>query len=267
MKHRPVYAFLFLALVLCLWTPALVNMCEAGAQLVPAEERGAVSGRNPQGNSAGAGPLVREEAPIKRVPLATANLGLTLVGTVVADNPGGSLAFIENGTTGKQQLFREGDRVGTALIKKILRNEVIIDAGRGDEMLTMLHGQPSGRQRAPYQVARARPSATAAGPARLDRTEIEPYLADMDQLKKQVLLYPLKEDDEPAGVLVRSIRRGSIFWRMGLRNRDVIRGVNGEPVTSPEQADALFRGLETGGALTLEVTRGRRAQELLVEIQ
>ena len=185
----------------------------------------------------------------------------------MADNPSRSLAFIDNRTTGKQQAFREGDRVGKAVVKKILRNRVIIDAGRGDEMLTMLHGQPSGGQPARVQAARARPSATTVVPARLDRKEIEPYLADMDQLKKQVLLYPLKEDDKPAGVLVRNIRHGSIFWRMGLRNRDVIRGVNGKPVTSPEEADAFFQSLKNGGEITVEITRGRGTQELRLEIR
>jgi general secretion pathway protein C len=187
--------------------------------------------------------------------MAAQGLNLELVGTVVADDPAMSFAVIHNRATGKQWVYRKGDRVGEALIKRILRRSVVIDSGTGDEMLSMDAGGHAGGIPSSPEMPR------------LDREEVEPHLADMDQLKGQLLLYPIKEEGEPAGVLIRKIRRGSILWRMGLRNRDVIRGVNGNAITSPDEADAFFQTLKNGGAITVEIKRRRRTHELRFEIR
>jgi type II secretory pathway component PulC len=54
---------------------------------------------------------------------------------------------------------------------------------------------------------------------------------------------------------------------MGLRNGDVIKGVNDEAITSPEQAIELYESLIEGGEIALEIKRGRRNRELRYEIQ
>jgi general secretion pathway protein C len=144
---------------------------------------------------------------------------------------------------------------------------VIIDAGSGGEMLSMRHAQPSGRQPTQSQTAGIQPPETSTEPTRIDSKEVEPYFANMDQLKEQVVLYPVKQEDESAGVLVRNIRRGSIFWRLGLRNRDVIKGVNGKTITSAAEADVFFQDLKKGGEITVEVMRARRPKELKIQIQ
>ncbi len=257
MKHRTVYNLLLPALVAFFWALAHPSVSKGGVKpgpTLPAAASAAVSERNSDGSSTGGGSPARQGVSVKRLPMAAQGLGLELVGTVVADDPAMSFAVILNRATGKQWVYREGDRVGEALIKTILRRGVVIDAGTGDEMLSMDAGGN----------ARTLPS-TPEMP-RLDREEVEPHLADVDQLKGQLLLYPIKEEGEPAGVLIRKIRRGSILWRMGLRNRDVIRGVNGKPISGPNEADAFFRALKAGGEITVEITRAKRPQELRFEI-
>jgi type II secretion system protein C len=286
MKHRTFYKILFIALVIWCWTTGNVNARTTGSDIVttaetaspdaamqPAgaqalEDSVAISERNTTGHPKEKASPAREEIQLRSVRMATQELGLKLIGTVVADDPEDSLAVIEDRTNGKQYPRREGDRVGKALIKKILRNEVIINAGRGDKMLTMLHEQPSGGEPVPYQAAGIQhPANTAESTTRLNREDVAPYFADISQLKEQLLLHPIHQENEPAGFLVRNIKRGSILWRMGLRNRDVVKGVNGRAVTSPDEADAFFQDLKKGGVITVEVERARRAQELKIEIQ
>ena len=54
---------------------------------------------------------------------------------------------------------------------------------------------------------------------------------------------------------------------MGLRNRDVISGVNGTPIRSTEEADILFQPLKKGGKISIEIEHRNQHQELLLAIQ
>ncbi len=255
MKKRHCYNLFLLTLILCFGVPGMVSLSSAITKPEPVP------------------PMAIEDAPVNVVPMATQGVGLRLVGTVVADNPDHSLAIIEIRTSKKQYLRREGDRVGKALVKRILRNQVIIDAGKGEERLTMLHGQPSASPPVRYQAATSRPSVNTLPsektlmPTRLNLKEVEPYFADMDAFKQRLQLHPITEANDPIGFLLRKVRRGGILWRMGLRNRDVIMGVNGTPITSPAEADLLFRTLKQGGEISIEIERRNQPQELLLAIQ
>ena len=48
-------------------------------------------------------------------------LGLKLAGTAVGDDPSRNFAIIENQSTGNQRAYREGDRLGEAVIKNTVR--------------------------------------------------------------------------------------------------------------------------------------------------
>jgi general secretion pathway protein C len=249
MKQRIVYSFLLLSLMLYFGTPTVLNVCSAATEPGPLP------------------PPVREDVTVKKVPLATQELGLKLMGTVVAGDPEDSLAIIEDRTTGKQYPRREGDRVGKALVKKILRNEVIIDAGRGDQMLTMLHEQPSGRQAASTQTAETPLPATAVTTSSLEREEIDAAIPEYMQFMRTVRVRPHFEGGQPGGFMIYNIEPDSIFSKMGLENGDVIRAVNGEPIKTTQQALAFYNGLKAGGAVTLDVQRGESAQALRVDIR
>jgi general secretion pathway protein C len=233
------------------------------AILSPNEGR-PLSEPGPVRSAEGAGSLDGEDVYVKRAPsLYSRDIGFKLVGTMVTDHPIGSLAIIDHGTNGRQLVLREGDRIGKLVIKRILQSYVIVGAGRREKILAVSGGQPSPGQLSPH------PAATTQQPvikASLDLEEVEPYLKDISQLKERLLLYPIKGGNEPAGFLIRNIRRGSILWRMGLRNRDVIKGVNGQRIKSREEADAFFRTLKDGGQIAVEIKRARRTQKLSIEI-
>jgi general secretion pathway protein C len=256
MKERLAYNLLMITFILYFGLPALVHADKATTK----------SGPLP--------PPARENVLVKRVPLATQDMGLKLVGTVVADDPGMSVVIIYKHATKKQGVYREGDRVGKkALIKKILRNRVIIDAGKGEAMLTMMHGQPSVSQPVRYQAARIRPPAktvrptgmNALMPTTYERKDVDLYFANIDALK-QVHVKPLEQADGSAGFAIRRLRRGSIPWRMGLRNGDVIKGINGKAISSPDEADAFFQTLKKGGNISVEIERKSTTQELQIAV-
>ena len=219
------------------------------------------------GTSKGSLDAPPEQDALDDMPVAVKSLGLKLVGTVVASKREDSSAIIEDLSTRKQEAYREGDRVKQALIKRILRHNVIINAGRRDEVLTMEPEESTGKSAAPERKARARPKRTASSSIRLNRDDLEAQMADLNDLMQQVRIRPFMEGRRPAGFLVSNIKPGSLFSKMGLRNGDVIKGINGEAITTPDQAIELYESLMEGGEIALEIKRGRRRQNLRYEIE
>ena len=215
----------------------------------------------------------KKEIEIEKLPPAQTDLGLNLVGTVVADDPRLSRGFIDNQLTGKQEIFSEGDRVGEVLIKKILRNKVVVTTGKGDKLLTAEFEQP-GKPPQTFQpllqaavsVPPPQASSTAAVDFRLKQSEVRSYLGDYDKLTEEVRIDPYTENDLPAGFKLGGIMGWNVLAQMGLRNGDVITGVNSEKISDPIEAAGFFEKLSEGGDIILEVIRRRRPVQIHLNI-
>ena len=68
--------------------------------------------------------------------LAQANLNLVLLGTVAGD-PANAMAIIEDPTKRRQDIYKVGDAVQGAVIRRILREKVVVNRGDRDEVLVM----------------------------------------------------------------------------------------------------------------------------------
>jgi len=183
------------------------------------------------------------------------DLGLKLVGTAVLDDPSRNFAIIENQSTGNQSAYREGDRVGDLLIKKILSGYVVIGTKMGDQMLSIAYGVSGGSIESSPQMAH------------LTRKEVDATLPDYMQLMQEIRVRPHLEAGQPGGFRVYKIEPDSIFAKMGLENGDVIKAVNGRPVPTTQQAIDFYEALKTRATVSLEIQRGESTQELHFAIQ
>ena len=204
-------------------------------------------------------PAPKAEIPIEKIALAQKNIGLKLVGTVVADDATYSRAIVHVSKTREQDAYREGDQAGKAKIKKILRNKVIITTDKGDQLLTIddedfgKGGKVASKQRgASSQLSRRR-----ARSINLKHEEVLADLADADKLLQELIISPFVQDDQPAGFIISKIPRGSILTKMGLRNGYVVTQLNDQEITSPDQAAEFFSTLAEGGEVTIQVRRSR----------
>jgi type II secretion system protein C len=234
----------------------------------------------------------KTEIPIETIALAEKNIGLKLVGTVVANDAHFSRAIVLVTKTREQGAYREGDQAGKAKIKKILRNKVVITTEKGDQLLTIDDEDfGKGRKAASKQRGASRgltsPQPNAGGmrfdvsgsqlPRRRARSinlkhdEVAASLADTDQLLQELTISPFMQDDQPAGFIISKIPRGSILTKMGLRNGYVVTQLNDQEITSPDQADDFFRTLAEGGEVTIQVSRSRgtrrRSRQINLNIQ
>lgn len=216
---------------------------------------------------------------LDKLALAKKDLGLELVGTVVADDPKMSLAIIDNRSIRKQEAYREGDKAGKVEIKKILRNNVVITTAEGDELLTVeikesgrsASGTPSryiGSQATSAQEPpETRRRMVSTSSVSLKRDEVAASLADVGTLMEQIRLTAYMQDDQPAGFRLGFIPRDSVLRKMGLRSRDVIVGVDDESIASPDEAPDFFQKLADGGEVTIKLKRRRRMRQIKLRIE
>jgi len=218
LKHSPIHGLSVVVLFLFFWSPVLFNVWIPGAQA--------------------------EQA-----------LGLKLVGTAVTDDPSQNFAIIEHQSTGNQGAYREGDRLGEVLIKKILSGSVVIGTKMGEQILAMGSGTSAGRPPSSGEVAH------------LDRKEVDSTLADQMQFMREIGVRPRFEGGRPAGFVIYSIEPESIFARMGLEDGDVIVGVNGRSFATTQPTMEFYGALKKGGTVSLEIKREDSKMELHFEIQ
>ena len=214
-----------------------------------------------------------KEIATKDIAVAQKDLGLKLVGTVVSDDPSLNRAMIDNLITHAQGIYSVGNRIGPILIKQILNDRIIIDAGRGDEVLAMSRPLITATQ----LEADNQPVAQPAGArhrkgfrhrtATLSREAVVAALSDIDRTLDNVYISSGMPFNNPPGFRITSFERGSIFAQLGLRNGDRVLSVNDQNMNSAEQAKDFIRKIREGGNLDIKVKRRARTRHIHINIQ
>ncbi len=69
--------------------------------------------------------------------------------------------------------------------------------------------------------------------------------------------------EQGSGVVISVVRSGSVAEERGLQRGDLVREVNGDPVSSVQEFNAMFRRFEPGQAIRFRIQRGNNAQFLV----
>ena len=204
--------------------------------------------------------------------LEKTTLKLKLWGTITG-NGEGAYAVIEDTSNRRQsqQLYRVGDNIGDANIKHILREKVILTVAGRDEVLEMEHllestdrAVASGRGTDSASLAEAQE--VPGQEFSIQRDTIENAVSDIGNLMRQVRIRPYFEDGNPEGVLLSGIRRDSIFEEMGLKSGDILKGVNGNPIRSVDDAMELYQELRSSHNVQLQIERDGSSQSISYRI-
>jgi type II secretion system protein C len=199
------------------------------------------------------------------VPLKKTELKLALWGTVISESPSGSYAVIENQAKREQSLYQTGDTVADAVIKQILRNKVILTLDNQDQVLEVDDSKhPAGLTTAALPLPELEDPPDPLSPHPLEDTASESDPGDISDLMKQVRIRPYFSNGKLSGVLLYGIRNDSIFQSAGFRNGDIIQTVNGNQISSPEEAQAVYQVLQEGeaGSQTIPVTLLRQGKTM-----
>ena len=194
--------------------------------------------------------------------LEPTTLKVALLGTVTGSQQN-AIAVIEETDKRKQGLYRVGDSVQDAIVKLILRGKVVLRVGDKDEILTMEESS-SRRASSRKEVSpsrRRRPSRTSRSSASitLRRSDVQDALKNINTLLSQVRIRPHFKDGKADGLALSNIKGDSIFAKLGLRDGDVVRGVNDRPIRSPDDILSFYNKLRSGSRMSLQINR--RGQE------
>lgn len=196
-------------------------------------------------------------------PVEETHLNLSLWGTVVGPTQEESWAVIEDKSTRQQALYKVGSNVQDAKITKIDKSSVdLLFQGR-PQVLKMedLKGSSSpGKRPAASSTAARRPNLPL--PQALARTA-GPISRQASDLLRQIKFRPRNIGGELDGYIVYGIRPSSIFKKMGLRNGDVIREINGTPVAEQDNPSELFEEIMQSDEIRLTLLRAGKPFELV----
>jgi general secretion pathway protein C len=200
--------------------------------------------------------------------LKATSMKIALLGTIAGNNRS-SAAIIEDTVKRTQGLYREGDSIQDGVVKSILRGKVVLKIGDRDEVLTMEEpGSHVTGTASDISQAETVPVATPSAPAAIERnitikrSDINESLKDLNGLISQASIQPHYTDGEADGLAVTGIKAGSIFRKMGLRNGDIVKGVNDNEIKSPEDLINMYNDLKSAPDISLQVMRRGRERSL-----
>jgi general secretion pathway protein C len=192
--------------------------------------------------------------------LEPTSLKIALLGTVVGSEED-SFAIIEEKIGRKQALYKVGDSIQSAVVKAILRGKIILTIQGQDKILTIEEEAASSR----VGVA---PSGGSVNPIRqgesiaIQRSEIEESMRNVHQLLSQARVRPHFSAGKPDGLAIAHIKRGSLFEKLGFKNGDIVKGLDGQEIKSPDDVLQMYKKLTLGSEVSIDIERAGEKQTL-----
>jgi general secretion pathway protein C len=214
---------------------------------------------------------IEEAAPVP------SQLPLTLVGTLVHSNPDKSIAAIE--IKGKNQTLsytpkRNIENMATLL--KVERQKIIF-RNLNSNVLEYIEMKPFGNQKVAFGASAPAPVASGGGDVKalgdnrftIKRADLQKYLNDLSSILMQARAVPSRDKvtGEVNGYRIVDFQPNSIFSQLGIQRMDLIKGVNGETVDTPQKAMELFNMFKNSSEIKMTVERGGRTETLQYNIQ
>jgi general secretion pathway protein C len=202
--------------------------------------------------------------------LKPTSLKLTLLGTIFS-NDKNSAAVIEETAKKTQGLYREGDSIQNAIVKSIFAGRVVLRVDSHDEVLAMDELKSSESAMAPagsMQTTAVSPQAALAATAVMERRisikrgDIDASFENINDLISQATIQPHYTDGQADGLTVTGIKAGSIFRKMGLRNGDIVKGVNNSEIKTAEDLISMYNDIRSDSNVSLQIIRRGRETSL-----
>jgi len=189
--------------------------------------------------------------------LEPTSLKISLLGTVTGSEENARAVIEETGRK-TQGLYRVGDSVQNAVVRKILWGKVVLRVGDKDEILSMEvpESKKGGRTSSSVKPVHSGDTLTVA------RSDIQDSLKNINKLLTQARIRPHLKDGKPDGFALSYIKANSFFTKLGLRRGDIVKRINGKQINTPEDAFSFYQALESGAPLSMEISRGGKPKTI-----
>ncbi len=222
---------------------------------------------------------------------ACAAAGLRLVGAVVSPNtPEWSFAALAPEGQPKAMLYRAGMSVGTSQLLEVQRDRVVVrpSSGAACHVAMFVPGAATPAPAGSAAPAAAAPQAAidqAAGETatndeltqgitqlseseyNVSRELVTRLMANQGDLMRMARVIPHEENGQVKGVKLYGIRRSSLLGRLGIRNGDMVRSINGMDMTNPDAAVQAMSQLSSASELSLSLERRGQATTRTYHLQ
>ena len=187
--------------------------------------------------------------------VAPSNLNMTLTG-VAARATGGCALVIVQGQP--EAAFCSGEEVSPGVrLDTVERDRIVIVRNGVREAVFMKDADGAAAAAVP-------PIVQSVGTDRqlVDRRQLQQQLGRPEFLN-QALIVP----NPDGGFLVRQVQAGSLYEKLGLRPGDVIRNVNGQPLTNMDDVMRLYQQFGTAQRVLVDVQRQGRNETLYYDMR
>lgn len=203
------------------------------------------------------------------------DLDVTLLGTVVAVPVEYSVALIKDNKSNASSPYGLGDNLlNDAQVIGVEQKRVLLRRSNGsieyielgeesskDDSRSTSTGDANGEEEG--GVSKEGPNKYIVEQAVLDQ-----LLENPEQLASQVRVIPHKDEGgQIDGYRLSGIRRNSIFYKLGVKNGDIIHNVNGMPLDSMSNAMDAYNSLGSSKNFSFEITRRRQKQNFEYEVR
>lgn len=206
------------------------------------------------------GPLGAKSAVEPKTAPPPTPLSLTLIGTFITDGEA-PYAIIEDKKKQTQDSFSINQSVfGQATLKRVFDTYVEIERLGKLEILKLDDlgdsGPPSGGV-----------ASLGSDEFVVDEAELDKGLENLPLLLTQARAVPYFKDGRSIGLRLFAIKTGSLYEKIGLKNGDILKSINGNSLGDISQALKLFEQLKQERSINLELERERQGREFKYTIR
>ena len=230
----------------------IFNPAEKGLKLIPLRER----------------KMVKSEKNAEADPLSSPG-SYRLVGTVTSP-AGKGWAILKEEKSRKQKLYPIYGNLDDGKIVNIARDKIVIQGQGKKEVLALSSKEvtapppsnptPPGREKEVVQKL-------STNRFVVNREDAVGMVGNINQFMTQARIQPHFVAGRPSGFSISEIGPGSLIEKLGLRNQDVIKKVNGQPVNKPEEIFQAYSQLLRDSNIELEIERNNQSEVLRYEIR
>jgi general secretion pathway protein C len=195
-------------------------------------------------------------------------LDVELVGTIVVNDPARSVAAIKLKKEKKVEAFVINDVVlGKATVVSIARKKVIMknNVTGGLEYIELKEGKVE--DLSTRDITKTGIRRVSEDHILVDKGEVDRAMENINELLMQARAVPHMENGKVAGFKIFGIRPGSLYEKLGAKNGDVIKNVNGVDIKDPASAMGLYNQLRTQDKFEINLDRNGENKTFRIDIR
>ncbi len=213
------------------------------------------------------------ERPVHDGQLNPSTLAAELLGTIVYRNSKFSVALVKDRGANRAEYYGIGEKFLGATLVRIERFRIIVDNNGRLEYLEL----KAAESKIATSPVISKPSFDSSqtefeeiSPNRfqIPQAFLDDTLNNFSKVLTQARMVPnLTNDNRTDGFKIFQIRSGSIYEKLGLKDNDIIKRVNGQDLDSFEKATGLFSALRNEKTISIDIVRNGSRLNYTYEIR